>query len=537
MKWLKKIKAYKKGKIRVDKETVTVLIIGFVLFTAAVAVIFQSGGYGLTAEEIKNHMGLSSTSSDSEESKDSEESEDSEESKDVDKYNYENNNIIPGNILDCNGKILCDFSSFDGKTNLGNYIDSYMYSPLLGWMNLSEKGSSGLINKYYRVLRDDRENDYFGKDIYLTINHELQKRTYDIFNKKMNISNIGSAIVMDAESGEILSCLAFPSYDANSWVTLINNGEEPNQLPVTHKNAILPASTFKIMSSILVLENNKEKEKIDTIPFNITKENPEVKVTNVYGSSESYIDDNGVLQSIDEKEKIDYIKALNWSSNVYFSKMMLNIDNGYEKLHEICGRINIGEDWELDFGSNESVWLADSAGFKTKSMSEKQYIIDYTPCGQDGVKMSTVTNAMIGAAIINGGKTPVPHMIKKVVNSRGVSQDLDSLKIKGLKSDYEDMELTTKENAEKIYNALLGAALNKKRIGFKADEKVAAKSGTAEIVIDNKLRDCCWLLACKEINGHKYVVVVNQMPSDVTPKDMVEPVRMIFDAIKYCCKD
>ena len=163
------------------------------------------------------------------------------------------------------------------------------------------------------------------------------------------------------------------------------------------------------------------------------------------------------------------------------------------------------------------------------SLSDKKYTIANTGYGQDGVLMSTVSNAMVGAAMCNGGMAPVPHMIKEVVNCKNESEDLSSLKIEGLSSEYNSLRLTSEENASKIYSAMLDAATNPSVIGFSEDENVAAKTGTAE----TEQGDGEWLVACKEINEHKYVVVLNQVPCYLPhSSDLKEPVREIFSAIE-----
>lgn len=161
-----------------------------------------------------------------------------------------------------------------------------------------------------------------------------------------------------------------------------------------------------------------------------------------------------------------------------------------------------------------------------------------TGYGQEGVLLSSLSDAMIGAAMCNGGEVPVPHMIHSVVNSGGFSEDLDHLGISGLSSHYENLKLTTAEIAGKIYQAMQSAALNKSVIGFEPEENIAAKTGTAEVDILQEngtflRKDNTWMVACKEINGRQYVVVVNQALTDLAySSELIRPVRDIFAAVE-----
>lgn len=519
MKGFRKIQAFFR-----HRETVLVLLIGLLFFALGAAVIVQSGGYHLTAEELKKDFTPSAEHTDK----------DPEASAEESSFNYENPTIVPGNILDRNGTVLCDLSHFDAETNWGNYIDAEIYSPLIGWMHASEAGSSGLMNQYYRVLRDSSGDNFHGKDVYLTLDHTLQKRVYDIYcqyvaKDEESRQKIGSALVMDVSSGEMLACVAFPTYDITKW----REGDinTMNQIPVTHTDAMLPGSTFKLLTSVLWLEDTHQDESgsevgNDAVTFPMeTFEIADKPITNW----------NGFPAWI---ESLDYVGAIEWSSNVFFAQVMLNVKDSVPKLREICQRIHIGEDWALDFGTNVSRWLLAGDTFNALPLEEQKYMIANTGYGQEGVLLSSVSDAMIGAAMCNGGEVPVPHMIHSVVNSGGFNEDLDRLGVSGLSSHYENLRLTTAETAGKIYQAMQKAALNPAVIGFEEHENIAAKTGTAEVDVmmadgTFQRKDHTWMVACKEIDGRQYVVVVNQALTDLAySRDLIEPVRDIFAAVE-----
>ena len=93
-------------------------------------------------------------------------------------------------------------------------IEKYFNSTLNGKSGFfySETDSSGKIISQNTV--DLPEN---GKDLYLTIDYNLQKNLFDTFKKAGQESNYngGVALIADAKDGSILSAVTYPDFDSN----------------------------------------------------------------------------------------------------------------------------------------------------------------------------------------------------------------------------------------------------------------------------------------------------------------------------------
>lgn len=482
-----------------NKARIGMLVLGSLFSLAALILVFNSGGYSKLSDYGENIETSEITPVNSE------------------PFNTEKKDIIPGNILDRNGKVLCDFSKYP-LVSRGKYIDNYMYSPLFEVMLSEKKLCEGLIGKYYDVLRDDSRDASRGKDIALTIDHELQEKVYDILNKHLTENTIksdeipkGSAMVLDVENGEILACVDFPSFDAR----------EPENIEryfYSYSDHIWPGSTFKVMTSIMLLENGYEEALYNDSEFEVMSGEEKRKIKNWY--SEEYY-------GYDEKMNINYFEALERSSNAFFAHSMLNIADSDKIMTDIAKRAGIGQELVLDFGNVPSSFIINK---------NDEYNLASTGFGQGEVKICSVHNLIISAALINGGKVIEPHMIKSVKNCFGEEEDLDYISenynIDGLASEHKEMTLTSSEVAEKIHTAMINN--NNSFLGNTEKSWIGIKTGTAQIGQEADL-SIIWIISNAEINGHKYAVVINEFPfksGNVNSGILKEPMNMIYSAIE-----
>ena len=148
----------------------------------------------------------------------------------------------------------------------------YRAGDLIGW--------KGVEREYEKILRGKRGYDYLqvdvhgrevgslqdkekilpkpGNDLYLTIDLDLQVYAESIMGSKR-----GAIIVMDSNSGEILSLISKPDYSPNLfsgiiepsvWDKLRDNPDQPLYNRVT-QGTYSPGSAFKIVAAMAALEN------------------------------------------------------------------------------------------------------------------------------------------------------------------------------------------------------------------------------------------------------------------------------------------
>lgn len=136
--------------------------------------------------------------------------------------------------------------------------------------NDSLKGKAGYkeveVNAHRRIIRElSCQESETGMPLTLSIDFEIQKKIYELMSPHQS----GSAVVLDAWTGEILSYVSYPGFDSNlfvdgivskDWNSLRENPGRPLVDKAIH-GIYEPASTFKSVVALAGLESEKINEK------------------------------------------------------------------------------------------------------------------------------------------------------------------------------------------------------------------------------------------------------------------------------------
>ncbi len=430
--------------------------------------------------------------------------------------------VVWGDIFDRNQKTLIEFNEPITKDK-GTYIDDYIYSNLLGYY---ANNSWGFIDKYKKVLRSiPSVNSEKGNSIQLTLDHELQVEVAKVLSERIGKEGRGSMVVLDAETGEILSMVSLPSFQVSNLKEEMKWMNESTEIwyPMAVSRVVAPGSIFKVLSSVILLENVGEDH---------TEIDSEFQAGN--NVIHNYYPSTG--------KSIDYVKALEKSSNVFFAKSILGMGT-QEEVSKILTQkakcLSIGDDLELDFGKVTSSWTFDESTLKAlEKVGNEKVDLDYniaaTAFGQSEVRFSGLQGAMLAAAIRNKGKVVTPYMVERIINCKGISIDLDEealdKQIKGLTNEHGKVlsQLTDENIANKVLKAMQNAAT----VSYKFDPTwgVAAKSGTSETGVDGNSGNNAWMISSAEIKSHKYAIAINWAKADknIHGSDMAEPIKKIY---------
>lgn len=258
-----------------------------------------------------------------------------------------------------------------------------------------------------------------GKDIYLTIDLNLQKTALESLERNIEIirnkehpdnyhdANAGAVVAMDVKTGEILAMVSYPTFDPSVFLEgdyeqisyLLNN---PDNITLNRacNGAYAPGSTYKPLVAIAALESGVIQ--------------PETKI---YCPAKKEI--GGLIWTNPEgnQKNINLEKALATSSNMFF--FQVGFETGIDNI--VKWAKNFG------FGSKTGIEIAEDIG----SLASREYKLKYL--GEGWVPADTC-NASIGqlynaftpvqlvdyaASIANGGKLYTPHLVKKKVDSDG----------------------------------------------------------------------------------------------------------------------
>ena len=385
------------------------------------------------------------------------------------------NKVLRGTIRDRLGNTLTYTDRYeDGSSKrINNY--NYLYSHIIGYSS-KEYGKTG-IERYFNKellnvpssedlisrIEDAYESKDRGKDIYLTVDSDLQSYLYQL------MSNFnGAAVVINPQTGDILGMMSMPTFNINTFE------EDWNYLTSDDSNAILinratqgiyvPGSIFKVITSIALLENDVDLSYEDMGSTTI----------------DGYTINNYKDRSYGE---IDLRKALVKSSNVYFADKAKELTN--RELLAVTDRLMLGKEYEFDIGKNRAL-----IPYKNNLDELEKSVVAF---GQGETLVSPLDMANVIAAIANDGVMMKPRLVNKLSNDDTIIEIEPSVLSK----------VTSDDIVEKMQEYLTDTA-SENGVKLSDGRLLAGKSGTAEV--DDTTHS--WYVGYGPSENPKYAIAV-----------------------------
>lgn len=417
------------------------------------------------------------------------------------------NTISAGDMYDRNGvKIVSNGEPGEDSV----YADDHAYFQVLGYTGPT-KLVTGLevsdAQRDYRLMQYYRDRLYTTTDIdgtkgqsfKLTLDHELQVKVKELLLNEMGIEDSGSAVVLDAKTGEVLAMVSFPTFNANdldSAISTMNSSEDEEELahPITHKGLRVPGSIFKVITAVSLIDHGKE----DFTAADRSFQAGDANIVNAYPGP---------------GDTIGYEDAMVRSSNVYFARAAIEL--GEEALSETAGKFMVGEYLETDFGEVRSSWDLEGAADAD---------LAYTGFGQGKTLFSTMTAAMMMQAVANDGTMMEPYLVQSITDADG------NVVLEGGGNVLS--EVTSQETADKV-TAALTEAVNGEISHIEGGQDVyrsysiAGKTGTGENG-DEADTNNAWFASFAPASDPEYVVVVNQIKTEKWGYQMMDTAAEIY---------
>ena len=371
------------------------------------------------------------------------------------------------------------------------YPQGNLYANLVGFVNDESNGAAGLelhLNNQIKILNKGKllkrggdgtplpdnsgPNDFITdyRSIGLTIDSRLQNASFKALSKQVKkwMAKKGFAIVMNVNTGEILSLASIPSYDPNKYWEY----NEEAFRGWYSQDLFEPGSTFKPINLALALQEN-------VIQKNGLVE--DIGRVNVGGWTLSNWDKKG-------NGNINYPKVLQVSSNVGMVKIMQKLEPA------------IYWDWLNKLGINKTLetdlFESTPGQLKTKEIFINQSIEPAVASFGKGFSLSPLKLAQIHAVLANGGREITPHV---TLNSK------DQLK------KYSRKEIFSKDVSRIVLEWMESVVESGSGNGAKIDGyRIGGKTGTSQKAINGTYtnKKVCSFVATFPINDPKYVVLV-----------------------------
>lgn len=325
-----------------------------------------------------------------------------------------------------------------------------------------------------------------GVDLQLTLDVQLQQEAERYFQDR-----VGSAIVMNARSGEILAMVSAPSYNPNQfargiaadeWRKLLDSPNDPLQNRAV-QNSHSPGSIFKIVTAVAGLE------------------------AGVITPNDSYTCNGSALiynrrfrcWKAGGHGTVNVHEALKHSCNVFFYQVGQRL--GIDRISEYARRLGLGEVTGIDLEGEKSGLVPDRQWSlrQRKTMWFPGETISVS-IGQGPLLVTPLQVAVMTAAVANGGFLVTPRL---------VLSDVEEPQSVGISD--ETMSVIRLALAAVVDSGTARAAQTK---GI----TVAGKTATAQVInqatridsdeLEYRFRDHAWFTSFAPLEDPEIVVVV-----------------------------
>ena len=333
-----------------------------------------------------------------------------------------------------------------GKTG----IEKFFNEDLIGTAGKKEIE----VNSYGRVIREiSISPSQKGKNIEISIDSRLQKFTFGELQKH----KAGSIVVLDIDSGEILSMVSTPSFDPNLiikkpnieyWKSLLENPLSPLTFRAI-QGLYSPGSTFKMIVALAALKYNLISPTATTFC--------EGKIE--YGDRFYH------CWKTKGHGRMNLEAALKESCDVYFYELSKKI--GIDKMSTVAYDLGLGQTYNIGL-ENEKNGIIPSKKWKKENLNENWYAGETlnAAIGQ-GYSLSTPLQlAVMIARFASNGKKVTPTLIKRKQ-----------------KINFDQIEYITKYN-KIIESALFKVVNEQKGTAFKSrssEYHFSGKTGTSQV--------------------------------------------------------
>ncbi|HIW63945.1 MAG TPA: hypothetical protein H9881_15930 [Candidatus Stackebrandtia excrementipullorum] len=286
------------------------------------------------------------------------------------------------------------------------------FAHLTGYQSLIY-GDGGIEHIYNRILSGedprlfvDRLTEMFtgtqvgGGNVLLTIDPDLQLAAWDAINALGN-DQVGAAVVLDPKSGQILAQVSTPSYDPNplashnantsqeAWSAY--NAEDAGNPMLDRSTGELypPGSTMKVVVAAAALAAGMTPD--TKIPSGNEYRAPNAGTT--------------ITNSNDQcpERELSLKEALTRSCNTSFARLCVE-DLGADAVAEMAEAFGFGNRFTSPLGI-----AASSYG----DLSDPAFLAQAC-IGQHDVRLTVMQDAMISAAVANGGALMSPQLVEKI---------------------------------------------------------------------------------------------------------------------------
>lgn len=311
--------------------------------------------------------------------------------------------VVRGEIRSSDGRVLAR-TEVDGE---GKETRVYPYDSLFAHVvGYSANGKTGLeaLSNFYLLtshvnLVEQAVNEVSGiknqgDHVISTLDVDLQKAAYDALGNRR-----GAVVVMEPGTGKILAMVSKPDYNPNTlladWAGLVSEENTSGQLLNRAAQGLYPpGSTFKMVTALEYMRENPDNYRDFTFDCDGIYENGDYAIKCYHETAHGH-------QNLQQ--------AFANSCNGAFASLGLLLNPS--SLRTTADQLLFNTELPLSIAYSKSSYIM-GPGADTWQVLQ-------TSIGQGQTQITPLHNAMITAAIANGGTLMRPYFVDHVENSGG----------------------------------------------------------------------------------------------------------------------
>ena len=346
-----------------------------------------------------------------------------------------------------------------GKSGLEQFYESYLHGTT-GFQQVEIDADGHAV----RVLSSTSPTP--GDNLILSADSKMQEIAETAFGNRR-----GALVAINPKTGEVLSFVSMPTFDANlfvdgidldNWKSLNDSLDKP-LINRPLRGIYPPGSTFKPFVALAGLENGKR-----TPPFSIQDSG----FFTLPNSTHHYRDWKPGGHGM-----VDIQRAITISCDTFFYGLAMEL--GIEKLSAFVGHFGFGRLSGLDI-KGENAGLLPTPDWKQRRFKQPWYQGEtvITGIGQGYTLVTPMQLAQATAILANNGVAMKPHLVSKIEKAI-TGQPLVIAPL------IQDKIAINAENLEIVKRGMVAVTLpggTAASIGANAPYSIAAKTGTAQVV-------------------------------------------------------
>lgn len=311
--------------------------------------------------------------------------------------------IVRGEIRSSGGEVLAVTQTGEDGQEVRSYPYGELFAHAVGYSDHGKTGLEALANFYLlsshvnlveKTVNEWSDVKNLGDHVVTTLDVGLQQTAWDALGDRK-----GAVIAMEPDTGKILAMVSKPSFNPNTlgtdWDSLISGDNTQAQLLNRASQGVYPpGSTFKIITILAYIREHPDTWRDFTFDCDGQFEYEDYKISCYHGNAHGH-------QTLEQ--------AFANSCNGAFAKLGLELAEN--SLKAVTDQLLFNQELPLSIAySKSSFAMGSPAG---------TWEILQTSIGQGSTQMTPMHNAMITAAIANGGVLMRPYLIDRVESAAG----------------------------------------------------------------------------------------------------------------------